>query len=117
MLKTLGRTLIILMAAGLIGLGWYVYTTTAVDQSITTERYAQTAPDGEEGERREPPSEGEGGGSSLTQLFSGMGLIVGQTAAAVIVVTLIRMLIQWLKPVFFKKHKTQSSKSAPAQLS
>ena len=97
MLKTLGRTFIILIAASVIGLSWYAVSTTSFSQSLAPDRPPEFAQSDEaaadqlaadEGERKPPPgAEGEEAGNSLSQLFSGLTTIVGQTALVIALVT------------------------------
>lgn len=122
MLKTLGRTLIILMAAGLISLGWYAYATTAAESSILQDDHSQVIQDGEgreggetseEGQRL-PPPEGESS-STLVRLLNGMAPLVGQVALAVVVVSLLRMLIKRVKPMFARKEQRPPLGPAPSR--
>ena len=118
MLKTLGRTFIILIAASVIGLSWYAVSTTSFSQSLAPDRPPEFAQSDEaaadqltadEGERKPAPgAEGEEAGNSLSQLFSGMTTIVGQTALVIALVALMRMLIDKFIPMVFKKTKAKS---------
>ena len=104
---------IILIAAGLISAGWYAFATVSSEQSLVQDGSAEFAPDGEqlseEGQREHPPgAEGEGASNSVSQLFSGMAVIVGQTALVIALVALMRMLINKFGPMVFNKTKANS---------
>jgi hypothetical protein len=102
MMKNLGRTLIILIAASLIALGWYAYSTTAVSQSMQLPRPADFTPRGEPPSGQMPPGEmnagrparpeGDAGGFSLPRILTGMAAKIGMTAVVIILVVLLRRL-------------------------
>ena len=116
MKKIIVRIFIILFAASLIGASWYAYDITSSDQSTLQDGRSEFAPDSElseNGEREKGPprgAEGEGESSTVSQLFSGSAVIVGQTGLAVAVVALLRMLIHRFVPKGSRK-KIASSPS------
>lgn len=97
-MKTFGRTFIILIAAGLIALGWYAFSTTSASQMMEPPdrppEFSQT--DGENGEVSEdmpPRPEGEAMGFSLSRILTGTVVIVGEFALVIGLVVLFRKLI------------------------
>ncbi|MEW5960209.1 MAG: hypothetical protein AB1801_20995 [Chloroflexota bacterium] len=106
MMKNLGRTFIILIAAGSIALGWYAFSTTAATQSMEPPaRPVEFTQTGEAaGEMSEnPPVRPEGGemGFSLTRVLTGMAANVGITAAVIVLVVLLRKLAnRFISPSF-----------------
>jgi hypothetical protein len=102
MLKNLINTFIILIAAGLIALGWYAFSTTAAGQAMAPARPAEfaqmdetsldQAPAGESSE--ELPARPEGGdmGFSLARILTGMSANLGITALVVGLVVWLRKL-------------------------
>lgn len=122
MLKMFGRTLIVLIAAALISLGWYTYATTAADSTILQDEHGQVSPEGEgledrvagEDGQRLPPPEGESS-STLVRLLTGMASVAGKVALAVVVVSSIRVLIKRVKPMFSKKGQRPRLGPAPSR--
>ena len=107
MLNTLGRTFIILIAAGLIALGWYAFSTSAASQmmepparsaefSQTDEAISSQMPTGEIGE--DGPARPDGGemGFSLSRVLTGMATNVGITALVIVLLVWLRKLINRL---------------------
>jgi hypothetical protein len=106
-IKNLGRILIILIAAALIALGWYAFSTTAIGSRFTPpDRPANFAPlgepPGEMSEGRPPRPEGGEMGFSLARLFIGMAANVGITALVIVLVVWLRKLIHRLASSPFK---------------
>ncbi|MCB0163929.1 MAG: hypothetical protein KDI79_06880 [Anaerolineae bacterium] len=125
MLKIVGRTFIILIVAGLIGLGWYAFSTTSASQIMepsdrpaefsqtdeaagseistaeveTTESQTSTAEVSED-----MPARPEGGemGFSLSRVSTGMAVSLGQIALVIGLVILFQKLINRFTPTNFK---------------
>lgn len=107
MIKNLGRILIILMAAGLIALGWYAFSTTVIGSQFTQpDRPAGfVEPDelpGVMDEGRPPMPEGGEMDFSLARIFIGMAANVGLVAVVTVLVILLRKLIHKLDSIHFK---------------
>lgn len=107
MIKNLGRTFIILIAAGLIALGWYAFSTTAASSDFTPpERPAGFVESGElpgemdEGRLHGP--EGSEMGFSLARIFIGMAANVGLVAVVTVLVVLLRKSINKFASSHFK---------------
>lgn len=95
MIKTVGRTFIILIAAGLIALGWYAFSTTVSSQMTEPpDRPAEfTQTDGTTSEMSQvPPArpDGEEMGFSFSRILTGMAANVGITALVIGLVILFR---------------------------
>lgn len=119
-MKTIARTLIILLAAGLISLGWYAYSTTDSGQTSMPERPTEFAATGAATDTADqpPPPRPEGDehgeqGFSVSRVLGGMAGTIGQTALVIALVVLTRKLGNWLSAGYFKKSKTHGSLNAP----
>jgi hypothetical protein len=113
MMKNLVRTLIILIAAGLIALGWYAFSTTAASQAVEPARPAEFTPMDEPTGDQMPTSETseglparpeEGGemGFSLTRILTGMAANMGITAVVIVLIVWLRKLVNRLASSRFK---------------
>lgn len=124
-MKTIGRTFIILITAGLIALGWYAFSTTSASQIMeppdrptefsqtdetagsqistaeveTAESQTSTA---EVSEDRPARPEGGEMGFSLSRLSTGMAVSLGQIALVIGLVILFQKLINRFTPTNFK---------------
>lgn len=107
MIKNLGRTLIILIAASLIALGWVAFSTTVASSQFTPpDRSAGFVEPGElpgeRGEGRPPRPEGGEMGFSLARLFFGMAANVGIIGLVIVLVVWLRKFIHRLASSPFK---------------
>jgi hypothetical protein len=103
MLKTFGRVLIVLTAAGLIALGWYAFSTTAADQSMLPARpagFIQTGeptdgqvPAGDTNEDRPVRPDDDEMSFALPRVLAGMAGKMVITAVVIVLVVLLRRLI------------------------
>ena len=107
----MARTLIILLAAGLISLGWYAYSITDSAQSSMPERPAEFSAADDAGvdtsEPLPPRPDDHKMGLSVGGVLSGMVGIIGQTALVIALVTLARKLGTWLSAGYKKPTKTR----------
>lgn len=111
-MKTLGRTFIILIAAGLIALGWYAFSATAASQSVEPARPAEVSQTSgstadqtlttESGEDVPTRPEGSDMGFSLARVFTGMAANVGVTALVIVLIVWLRKLINKFPASRFK---------------
>jgi len=96
-MKTIARTLIILLAAGLISLGWYAYSTTDSGQTSMPERPAELAvadnvadAGADTADQTRPPrpegDEHDEQGFSVSRVLGGMAGTIGQTALVIALV-------------------------------
>lgn len=122
-MKTTARTLIILLAAGLISLGWYAYSTTASSQTsmperptefaatdTTTDTTDQTPPTRPEGDEHNEQS------FSISRVLGGMAGTIGQTALVIALVVLARKLGNWVGVRYQKKTQLSNKLNAPPHL-
>jgi hypothetical protein len=121
-MKIIPRTLIILLAAGLISLGWYAYSITDSAQTSMPERPAEfaAADAGADTANQVPPPRPEGHehdeqGFSVGRVLGGMAGTIGQTALVIALVVLVRKLGNWVSVGYFKKDKTHGKLNAPPQ--
>ena len=114
-MKTIALTLIILIAAGLISLGWYAYSTTDSAQTSMPERPVEltTADDAADAgadtaDQTPPPRpEGDEQGFSVSRVLGGLAGTIGQTALIIALVVLARKLGTWLSAGLKKPAKTR----------
>lgn len=110
-MKTIARTLIILLAAGLIALGWAAYATTDSGQTSMPDRPAEFAPadDGtaDPGQALPPRPDGDEMGFTVDRVLGGMAVIIAQTALIIALVAGVRKLGNWLSDRYFKQPKTR----------
>ena len=125
-MKTITRTLIILLAAGLISMGWYAYSTTNSTQTSMPDRSVEfaaaddAANAGTDAADQAQPSRPDGGehaeqSFSVSRVLSGTAVIIGQTAIVIALVVLVRKLGNWLSTSYFKKSRTHGKLNAPPQ--
>jgi hypothetical protein len=110
-MKTIARTLIIILAAGLIALGWTAYAATDSTQSSLPDRPAEFAPadDAAADIDEAPPARPEADelGFSVGRILSGLAVIIGQTTLVIGLVALARKFGNWLISYFrvVKSHR------------
>jgi hypothetical protein len=115
-----------LVAAGLISLGWYAYSTTDSAQTSMPERPTEFAPTNDATDTESdtadqtPPPRPEGHehhdeGFSISRVLGGMAGTIGQTALVIALVVLARKLGNWVCVGYFKKGKTNGRLNAPPQ--
>jgi len=127
-MKTITRTLIILLTAGLISLGWYAYATTNSTQTSMPDQPAEfaaaddaanteAANAGTDVADQVPPSRPDGGEQSfsVSRVLSGVAIIIGQTVIVIALVVLVRKLGNWLRTSYFRKSETHGKLNAPPQ--
>ncbi|MBI1882190.1 MAG: hypothetical protein HYR94_28790 [Chloroflexi bacterium] len=112
MLKNLVSTFIILLAAGLISLGWYVFSITAASQSVqptippgitqTDEPASGQMPAGDTSKDLPAGPEGNEMGFSLTRTLTGMAANVGITALVIVLIVWLRKLADRIASIPFK---------------
>jgi hypothetical protein len=118
-MKTIARTLIILLAAGLISLGWYAYSTTDSAQTSMPERPPEfaAADDAADAEAdtadQTPPPRPEGHehhdeGFSISRVLGGMAFTVGQMTLVIALVVLARKLGNWVAVCRTKEARVDS---------
>lgn len=118
-MKTIARTLIILLAAGLIALGWSAHASTDSAQSSMPDRPAEFAPADDAatvtGEAMPDHFEDHDSGFSVSRVLGGLAVISGQTALVIALVALARMLGNWLVGYFneAKSHRRFNAPSRP----
>lgn len=120
-MKTIARTLVILLTAGLIALGWTAYAATNSGQTSMPERPAEFAPadDGtaDPDQTLPPRPDGDRMGFSVDRVLGGMAVIIAQTALVIALVVGARKLGNWLSDRYFKQPKTRRREYLDSHLS
>ena len=111
MMKNLVSTFIILIAAGIIALGWYAFSTTTASQSMlptvsadftqTVEPTSGQMPTSETSDGLPARLEGGEMGFSFIRIFTGMAANVGITALVIILIVWLRKLINRFASIHF----------------